>query len=211
MHSSNKILEKVYGAKTDDDRRQAYNEWAQDYDRDVSGFGIQLPYVGASVFARHIELGTMPVLDAACGTGMHTLPLSMMGYSGFHGIDISDGMLTIAKARGCYASLTRMALGKPLDIADDHFAASYCIGALAHGHAPPESLNELIRVTRPGGLIIWSTHAHLNERTQPYQEFRHALTSDRQWIPIFETPPFVSMPDGDSAIQHAVYVYEVCS
>ena len=81
----------------------------------------------------------------------------MMGYSGFHGIDISEGMLEIARQRKIHDSLTQMTLGKPLSFEDDHFEMSYVIGALAPGNAPPNSLDELIRVTKPSGLIIWST------------------------------------------------------
>ena len=208
-HSSNPTLEKVYAARTDEERRQAYNEWSESYDKDVTEFGIQLPYVGACVFAKHVEIGIQPVLDAACGTGMHTMPLVMMGYSGFHGIDISDGMLAIAKQRGIYESLQQMVLGKPLEFSDDQFPVTYAIGALAPGNAPPESLDEFVRVTKPGGLVIWSTHGHINQRTQPYHEKRHKLTAAGAWLPEFETDPFVSMPGGDSEIKHAVYVYRV--
>ena len=208
-HSSNPTLEKVYAAVTDEDRREAYNEWAKSYDKDVTEFGIQLPYVGACVFAQHVKPGAGPILDAACGTGMHTLPLAMMGYNGFHGIDISDGMLAIAADRQIYDSLRRMVLGQPLLFDDDQFDVTYAIGALAPGNAPPKSLDEFIRVTRPGGLIIWSTHGHINDRTQPYHDKRHNLTKDGSWEPVFATKPFVSMPKGDAAIKHAVYVHRV--
>ena len=208
-HSSNPTLEKVYAAQTDEDRREAYNEWAKDYDKDVTEFGIQLPYVGACVFSKYVDIGTKPILDAACGTGMHSLPLKMMGYDGFHGIDISDGMLAIAADRNIYDSLQQMALGKPLDFPDDNFPVTYAIGALATGNAPPESLHEFIRATKPGGLVIWSTHGHINERTQPFHDLRHSLTSKGVWTLEFETEPFVSMPKGDASIMHAVYVYRV--
>ena len=208
-HSTNDILEKVYAAQTDADRRTAYNAWATNYDKDVSGFGIQLPYVGASVFARHVGMGTTPILDAGCGTGMHTLPLVLMGYSGFHGIDISDGMLKIAKDRGVYDSLARMVLGERLDFEDNAFPVTYCIGCLAPGNGPPHALDEFLRVTERGGLIIWSTHGHLNKRTQPYHDYRQKLTDEGLWTRIFETQPFISMPGGDPEIKHAVYVYQV--
>ncbi len=210
-HSRNEILEKVYSAQTDHERRDAYDKWADSYDRDVTGFGIQLPYVSAAVFARHVPLGTEPVLDAACGTGMHTLPLALMGYTGFHGIDISAAMLAQAEAKQIYDDLSPMALGRPLNLPDNHFEVTYCIGALAHGHAPPESLDELIRVTKPDGLIIWSTHAHRNERTKVFHDYRQSLSKAGSWEPVFETESFISMPDGDPGIQHAIYVHRVIS
>lgn len=209
-HSTNTTLEKVYAARTDAERQEAYNAWAKTYDKDVSEFGIQLPYVGAAIFAKHVDIGTRPILDAACGTGMHALPLKLMGFNGFQGVDISEGMLSIAATRGVYDSLQQMTLGKPLDFKDNHFPVTYAIGVLAPGNAPPESLDELVRVTKPDGLIIYSTHGHINERTQPYHDKRQALTDTGKWILEFETEPFVSMPGGDPAIKHAVYVYRVC-
>lgn len=206
-HSTNPKLEKVYAAVTDADRKNAYNDWAKDYDRDVTQFGIQLPYVGATVFSRFVEIGTHPVLDAACGTGMHSLPLKLMGYDGFHGIDISDGMLSIARHRHIYESLQTMVLGNALEFPENHFPVAYIIGALAPGNAPPHSLDELVRVTQSGGLIIWSAHAHHNDRTAPYHHKRHALTAAGLWELVFETKPFISMPEGDSDIRHAIYVY----
>ncbi len=102
-----------------------------------------------------------------------------------------------------------MTLGKPLDFPDNHFPVTYAIGALAPGNAPPESLDEFIRVTKAGGLVIWSTHGHINDRTQPFHDKRQALTDAGLWALEFETDPFVSMPEGDSEIKHAVYVYRV--
>ena len=208
-YSENDKLEKVYAAKTDNQRRKAYNAWAESYDKDVSAFGIQLPYVGASVFARHVDLGFGPILDAGCGTGMHSLPLKLMGYDNFHGIDLSQGMIEIARQREIYDILQLMALGEPLGFDDNQFSVTYSIGCLAPGNAPPHSLDELLRVTKPSGLIIWSTHGHVNAQTQPFHDYRNRLAEDKLWYLEFETSPFISMPDGDPNIKHAVYVYRV--
>ena len=208
-YSKNHTLEKVYAARSNDERREAYNDWAANYDEDVSAFGIQLPYVGAAIFARHVDLKPMQILDAGCGTGMHSLPLKLIGYTGFHGIDLSDGMLAIAKSRNIYDSLQQMALGERLDFEDNHFDVTYSIGCLAPGNAPPHSVDEFLRVTKRGGLVIWSTHAHINDQTQSFHDHRHGLTQAGDWTLKFETAPFVSMPGGDNNIKHAIYVYRV--
>jgi SAM-dependent methyltransferase len=207
MHSDNPILDRVYAAESDEERRAAYDEWAATYDRDVTAFGIRLPYVAACVFARFVEPGSGPILDAGCGTAMHTLPLALMGYQPFHGIDISEGMLAVSGELGIYESLQRMALGRELDLPGDHFAVSYAIGVLAPGHAPPESLDEIIRVTRRGGLVIFSTHADETDDSRPFHEHRQRLTEGGLWQPEFRTEPFVSLPRGDARVRHAVYVY----
>lgn len=207
-HSNNPALEKVYSAQSDHERQSAYNEWADDYDRDVLSFGIRLPFTAAAIFARHIKKDSSPILDAACGTGMQTEPLVLAGYRGFIGTDISDGMLKLATKKNLYEQLHEMPLDK-LQFEDGHFANAYCIGALAPGHGPVDSINELQRVTKPGGLVIFSTHAHESEATAPYHARRRTLEEQHQWRLIDQTEPFVSMPRGDSKIKHAIYVYLV--
>ena len=207
-HSDNPILQKVYAARTDEERQSAYNDWSNDYDRDVLSFGIRLPFVGAAMFARHVDKQSSPTLDAACGTGMQTEPLALAGYSGFTGIDISDGMLALAAEKKIHDQLLQMPLDS-LQFVDGHFATSYCIGALAPGHGPVESLDEMCRVTKTGGLVIFSTHAHESTATGPYHARRREMEAQGQWQLIDETKPFVSMPGGDAAIKHAIYVYRV--
>ena len=207
--TKNEILEKVYKARSAEDKRQAYNNWAVSYDADVKDFGIQLPYVGAAIFSQFVPLSQTPILDAGCGTAMHTIPLKLAGYEGFHGIDISDGMLEIAGSHGVYDGLQRMTLGEPLDFATDLFAATYCIGAMGPGHAPPECLEEFIRVTCSGGEIVFSTHSTESELALPYHDCRANLSEQGLWKQVYETSAFISMPKGDSKIKHVIYVYEV--
>ena len=206
--SDNPILEKVYAARDNNERRDAYNAWSNEYDRDVLSFGIRLPFVAAAMFAANVSKETAPVLDAGCGTGMHTEPLILAGYSKFIGVDLSDGMLAIAKEKNIYDDLQLMAIDH-LEFPDNQFAVSYCIGALAPGHAPPESLAELARVTKPNGLVIFSTHAHESKETRAFHNTRNLMAERNVWSLVDETMPFISMPGGDPNIKHAVYVYKV--
>ena len=91
---------------------------------------------------------------------MHSLPLKLMGYDNFHGIDLSQGMIAIARQREIYDSLQLMALGEPLGFDDNQFSVTYSIGCLAPGNAPPHSLDELLRVTKPSGPVSY-THLTL--------------------------------------------------
>ena len=89
------------------------------------------------------------------------------------------------------------------------FAATYCIGAMGPGHAPPECLEEFIRVTRSGGKIVFSTHSTESELALPYHDCRANLSEQGLWKQVYETSAFISMPKGDTKIKHVIYVYEV--
>ena len=54
------------------------------------------------------------------------------------------------------ADLGKQVLGEMLDFADASFVATVCTGVFTAGHAPPCAFDELLRVTRPGGHLIFS-------------------------------------------------------
>ena len=131
----NEWLERVYGAKTDDELEEGYDGWAADYDADLINWGYRLPSAVAGLFGRHVEAGAGEVLDAGCGTGMIGEALHVIGYRALVGIDLSDGMLAVARAKAVYQDLRRMKLGETLDFADGRFAATTAVGVLTVGHA----------------------------------------------------------------------------
>lgn len=207
-HSDSDILDKVYAATNQDESEKAYDAWANRYDADVFNFGYRIPAVAAAVFGRFVSLESSPILDAACGTGLQTEPLVLAGYGPFIGFDLSTEMLAIAKRKGLYESLHKMALGGGLDFDADSFPVTLCVGAISPGHAGPKSFVDLIRVTEPGGLVIFSLR--VDQGQDP--EFPEAVAEherQRDWKRRFATEGFPSLPTGEPDVAHAVYVYEV--
>lgn len=152
---ANDILDKVYGAETVDEQRATYDAWARAYERDLMGMGYRVPWYGAAAFARYVPLECGPVLDAGCGGGLQAEPLAALGYGPITGIDLSDGMLDVARAKGIYAELHRMAMGDGLGFAPDSFGAALTTGAITPGHAPARSFRDLAEVVRPGGHVVF--------------------------------------------------------
>ena len=199
---------KVYGATSTAGLEADYDRWAEDYDRDIEAVGYNLPVVVAGFFGRYLPAEGGRVLDAGCGTGRLGTFLHLLGYRQLSGIDLSAGMLARAEARGVYDDLRQMELGRPLDFPDGQFAAVTALGVLTKGHAPPRALEEMVRVTRSGGHLIFSV-------TEPaYEEggFKEQMTAlDRagQWQLVETTPPFRPIPgsatEGD--LMAWVFVY----
>ena len=67
---------------------------------------------------------------------------------------MSKGMLAEAKRKGIYYKLDRMVLGETLDFPDNYFEAAVSAGTI--GHAPAESFDELIRITKSAGFKVFS-------------------------------------------------------
>ena len=98
-------------------------------------------------------------LDVATGTGRFAAAL--LGHAGFTGrvtaLDLSARMLDIAREKlapyGERAGLRR-ADAEALNDADDTYDVVACLEALEFLPHPDKALGELIRVCRPGGLLV---------------------------------------------------------
>jgi predicted TPR repeat methyltransferase len=72
-------LERVYGAKGNDELRALYDDWAGRYDEDLQAFGYSYPPVIAGLVARYVRERAAPILDAGAGTGIVGEVLAILG------------------------------------------------------------------------------------------------------------------------------------
>jgi predicted TPR repeat methyltransferase len=203
-------LEQVYGAKSNEELRAIYDEWATEYDADLQAFGYSYPPAIAGLVGRYVKEPDAPILDAGAGTGIVGEALTILGYTRITGIDLSGGMLAVAHAKGVYALLRNQTLGQRLDFADDAFAAVVSAGVMTTGHAPPSCLDELVRITRPGGHLIFtlSMPAFEGGGFRPKLE---ALSRQGLWREVETTPTWCSLPRARShvAVRTRAHVFEV--
>jgi len=197
-----------YRAETLQEQQAAYDNWAKQYEIDLCTMGYRLPAMVAAVFTRFVPSGAEPILDAGCGGGIQTEPLAMLGYGPIVGIDLSEGMLEVARAKGIYSDLRQMTLGERLDFPDDTFAAVVSSGTITPRHAPPSSFRELIRVAKPGAPIVFSLRDDPTQEPE-YPDTVKKLTDAGLWREVFVTKSFQGMPYGEPEITHRVHVYEV--
>lgn len=144
----------VYGAKDGAQVAQAYDSWAETYEDEMRQAGYRHPSIALALLARHLTPGAGPILDAGAGTGMVGEWLGIIGYAQVEALDISAGMLAVAARKGVYTSLHNIALGGTLPFASATYAAVLCTGVFTTGHVGAKALAELVRITRPGGVIV---------------------------------------------------------
>jgi SAM-dependent methyltransferase len=154
--ASGSWLDRVYHAPDAAELTKTYDTWTATYDSDMLTIGYANPAVAVGLVSRHVRDVGDPILDAGVGTGVVGELLSILGYENLAGIDMSEGMLAKARARNVYADLRNRVLGEALDFPDGAFAAIVCFGVFTPGHAPPAAFDELVRVTRPGGRLIFT-------------------------------------------------------
>lgn len=201
-------MQSAFGARDGREAAELYDSWAEDYERSVASWGYTTPAVAAGLFGRYVELGGGPVLDAGAGTGITGEILALIGHKDIVGIDVSPKMLKIARRKGVYGDLRQMELGGELDFPSDAFAAVVSTGVFAAGHAPPESFDDLIRVTRPGGHIVASvrTDVYLDGG---FKEKQEALEREERWRLLEMTDSFAHLRFEDPDLKIQVFAYRV--
>lgn len=201
-------LDKVYNAQDKEELAAGYDAWAQEYDRDVTSVGYMIPAATNGFVARYTQPGDGPLLDAGAGTGLMGEMLQLLGYKDIVAFDLSSGMLEQARKKQVYRELHQMALGEPLDFPSDTFAATIASGVFTVGHAPADGLDELVRVTRPGGHIIFSIRVDtdLEQRIRAKQD---ELERAGRWKLVETTAIYQSMPLGEPEVRNQTFVYQV--
>jgi ubiquinone/menaquinone biosynthesis C-methylase UbiE len=148
------FLGAVYEAKGADDVAALYDKWAETYDSEMVDAGYQHPQACVALFARHVMRGAAPVLDAGAGTGLIGQWLQTLGYPQVEALDISEGMLDVARKKNFYSAYHLLALGGPLPFSDGAYAGVISAGVFTSGHVGVEGLDELIRICRGGGAVV---------------------------------------------------------
>ncbi len=199
-------LQRVYSARDNRELAIGYDEWAPDYEDDMLRMGYAIPAVAAGFVGRHVPpAGT--VLDAGAGTGMFGSILGVLGYGDLVGIDISERMLDKAREKDAYRGLHRMVLGEPLGFDDGSFSAAVCVGVFTTNHAPPEALDELVRVVEAGGWVIFSVRDDVY-RTGGFEKKQDSLEDEGRWRRVTMSEAFRPFPAGDASHTTRLFVYE---
>ena len=157
MNENENLVQWVYGARNNQGVGGTLQQLGQELRR---GLGPRtsagwVPALALEACRQYVPSDAR-ILDAGAGTGLVGKALSDAGYRNLTAIDMSPGMLEEARAKGVYRQLRRMVLGERLDFPDDNFDAVVSIGVLTLGHAPARSLDEMVRVTKPGGHVIFT-------------------------------------------------------
>ena len=198
----------VYSSKNNSELSQRYDEWAKDYDKDLSGvFGWIAPKTASAYLAKYVHPDSI-VLDAGAGTGLVGLALAEHGFQNLTAMDLSEGMLREARDKNVYGKLDQMVLGEPLSYATDSFDAVISVGVMTLGHAGPDSFKELLRITKPQGYIVFTIRTDVYLKNG-FKEKQEEMESKKLWEVVDVSEEFHPLPTGEPDVLHQVWVYRV--
>ena len=200
----------VYASENNQQLEERYNRWAKEYDDDLADdFGYVMPRIGAETFGRFVPKDAR-VLDAGAGTGMVGVELKRLGYSDIEAMDMSAGMLDVARGKNVYGAFHQMVMGEPLGFESDRYDATICVGVLTLGHAPANSLDELLRVTKSGGVVAFTLRPDVYENNG-FREKQAQLVSEGKFELLDVTDEVLGLPKGEPDVYFQVWVYKVCA
>ena len=200
-------LDRLYGAHDLDELRTEYDRIAPAYDRTlIDGMGYRSPPAVAAVAQRFIPADAT-ILDAGAGTGLLGVALKEAGFTRIDGMDLSPAMLAMAARKGIYGDLREGRLGDALDYGTGAFDAVASSGVLTTGHAPATSLDELVRITRSGGHVIFTLRS--DQVLPGFEEKMQALADARKWELVEKGEEFQALPVGEPDVLVRVWVYRV--
>ena len=158
-----RYLSKMYSITaetTSDEIKSIYDNWAEDYEDElVAEHDYAMPKRAAAMAARRVANKSAKILDVGCGTGLSGIALQDVGFHDLDGCDLSPNMLEIAQKRKIYHRLFEVDLLAPPMQVDDHtYDLAIAVGAFAAGHLGGDAVEEMLRITKPGGTVIITTN-----------------------------------------------------
>ena len=150
-------LQNAYDLKSPDDNIELYSLWAETYD--VS-FILHMQYkLHFSVAEEFIFNGGKGlILDVGAGTGALAQALLQRGKFNVEATDISEEMLKVAESKKIYERSFLSDLTEEIPMENDIYDGVVSSGTFTHGHVGPSAMVELVRVTKPGGLVTISVN-----------------------------------------------------
>ena len=207
MESQNRV-QWIYSSANNQELAERYDQWAKDYEQDLAqDFEWLGPQRTAELFVKYVAKNGR-VLDAGAGTGLVGQLLSQEGYGQITAMDLSFGMLEEARKKNVYQEFHQMVMGESLGFGTDSFDAVVSVGVLTVGHAPASSLDELVRITKPGGHVVFSLRPDIYE-SGGFKGKQAELVTDGKWKLAEEGEKFQPLPKGEPEVLHQVWVYQV--
>jgi SAM-dependent methyltransferase len=147
------------------------------------------------------------ILDVGAGTGLLGAALAERGFTVLDALDLSPAMLAEAERKGIYRTLTEGRLGDVLPYEAAAFDAVVAACVLTTGHAPASCLDELVRITRAGGHVVFTLRS---DRPPPgFDETIAALVDTGAWSLVERGEEFQAMPTSEPEVLVRVGAFRV--
>jgi SAM-dependent methyltransferase len=148
-------LKRVTLLEENENSRDIYDEWADNYDNDlVASYGYRAPRLAVDAFEPLCDDRDALIMDFGCGTGLAGVELRNRGFTNIHGLDVSRGMLDVAARTKAYCELFVGDLTTSIDTPDATYDALIGVGIFGNGHVTASNLPEMLRIAKRGAPFV---------------------------------------------------------
>lgn len=141
------------------------------------------------------------ILDAGCGTGGTLTHLRGLGE--LWGCDVAEEALKSCRARG-FENIRRSPV-ETLAFADERFDVVVSCDVIEHVEADARAMGEMVRILRPGGILVltvpahrwlWSAHDEALDHYRRYEtgELRNLIEAAGLQLELYSKAVAISMP-----------------
>jgi len=171
----------IYKLTTSEELLKYYQDWTKKnkYNQDMVNWKYTAPQETVLVLKKYALDNKCKILDAGCGTGLVGIELKKCGYSNIEGADFSQNMLDLIP-KSIYKKIEKVDLNKPLKFKTNMYDVVMCVGTFTYGHVKPQALDELIRITKNGGLICFTINEGIYEEYGFDNKIKE-LTNNKLW------------------------------
>lgn len=181
---------------------------AADYKSDLKSHSARVgPARIVGVFAGRVRPDAR-IIDIGAGAGLLGSLLREKGYTDITAIDLSPGPPEMAGRKNSYRELRVTALGERLGYEDNYFDAGISCGVFTIGRAPAFAFDELVRIIRPGGLLIFTVHITAYE-TAGFKEKFDELEAAGKWTMVEVSHKFRPLPKDEPNVWHRIWTYRI--
>jgi ubiquinone/menaquinone biosynthesis C-methylase UbiE len=189
-----------------------YSHWAvKSYDQDLCPGRYNGPqYVADAVNQFIPDQFNVRILDVASGTGQVGEQLNALGYTNIDALDPCRSALNIAQGKNVYNHCICDYFGTSnTTINEDEYDVMVIAGGMGEGHIPCSGLQDMIKVVKPGGLVIIGMReeflSYVKEYTDRIEPYMEELEEHGKWQRLLR----VSTPNWFVGLSGLIYVFRV--
>ncbi|XP_069184330.1 methyltransferase-like protein 27 [Procambarus clarkii] len=190
-----------------------YNEWSKIYDQMLDCANYRGHVIAAEHVAQMVPEDRrqhVRVMDIAAGTGAVGLEMHKKGFTNIDALEPSEGMLNILKRTGVYSLTYQEFISQnPTTISEDTYDVVVTSGSLAQSHMPVQAIDECIRITKPGGLVIIVTNVKYLTTLEEYKDKLEPRMERLEQQGLWQQKVKKVVPNYDKKSDAVVFIYRV--